>query len=347
MVSSHKKSYSRGFTLVELLVVIAIIGILIGMLLPAVQAVREAARRIQCANNIKQSALACLSYESAHQEFPPGRLGYDQNIDHPLWGEYGQGNAGVGSQTGLKLESEGASVFVSILPFIEQQNAYDLINLNEVPIWSANTSWAPTSDPIVAASIAVISQQLPVYVCPSDNLEPTCQAAHGVDIQPATGSYAGCMGNAVPGVQNTKKYLGFGNPNLANGTFLYVRGVTIGDITDGTTNTLFIGETQEGHRTGQSNIWSNGNRFTSSLRGTSTPMNFPLDPNGADGLVFSGSVSGAAGGRCNGGFGSFHTGGANFGFGDGSVHFLSESINPITYSAIGSRNGGEVFESVF
>ena len=157
------------------------------MLLPAVQAVREAARRIQCANNIKQSALACLSYESAHQEFPPGRLGYDKDRSNSqLWGTnqqglYGQGNVGVGSQTGLKLESEGASVFVTILPFIEQQNAYDIINLNEVPIWSANATWAPTSDPIVAASIAVISQQLPVYVCPSDNLEPTCQAAHGVD----------------------------------------------------------------------------------------------------------------------------------------------------------------------
>lgn len=343
MTSIPKKASSKGFTLVELLVVIAIIGILIGMLLPAVQAVREAARRIQCANNVKQFALGAHNFESAHQHFPPGRLGYDST--GTIFDSFGRGNMGTGASTGLVLATEGASVFVTLLPFIEQANAYDLINLNEVPIWSANTSWAPVSNPIVAASIATISEQLPVYVCPSDNLEPTCQGSHGVDIEPATGSYAGSMGNAAPGIGNEKKYIGAtggGRPNQANGVFLYVQGIGIGEITDGTTNTILFGETQEGHRSGQSNIWSNGNRFTSSMRSTSTPLNFPLDPNGSDGLVFSGSVSGAAGGRCNGGFGSFHTGGANFGFGDGSVNFISESVDTIVYSAIGTRSGGEV-----
>jgi len=348
MASPHRKTSSKGFTLVELLVVIAIIGILIGMLLPAVQAVREAARRIQCANNVKQFALGAHNYESAHQNFPPGRLGYD-SMNSNVFDRFGRANLGTGSSTGLALATEGASVFVTLLPFVEQANAYDLINLEEVPIWSANTTWAPTSNAIVAASISVISEQLPVYVCPSDNLEPVCQGAHGVDIEPATGSYAGSMGNATPGIGNNKKYVGStaGGPNQANGLFLYVQGIGIGEVTDGTTNTIFFGETQEGHRSGQSNIWSNGNRFTSSMRSTSTPLNFPLDPNGTDGLVFSGSVSGASGGRCNGGFGSFHTGGANFGFGDGSVHFLSESIETATYSFLGTRSGGEVFESVF
>ena len=349
MLSPQRKSHSRGFTLVELLVVIAIIGILIGMLLPAVQAVREAARRIQCANQVKQIALACHSYESAHGNFPAGRKGYDKR-NGSFYDRFGAATQGTGPNTGLDLGLEGASVFVTILPHIEQQNAFDLINLGEVPIWSADTSWAPTSDPIVAASIAIISQQIPVFVCPSDNLEPVCEGSHGVDIQPATGSYAGCMGNAPAGAENTKKYAGFStgsSPNLANGMFVYVKGFTIAEMNDGTTNTVFFGETQEGHRSGQSNIWSNGNRYTSSLRSTATPMNFPLDPNGTDGVVFSGFVSGAAGGKCNGGFGSFHTGGANFGFGDGSVHFLNEGIDLAVYSALGSRNGGEVLDNVF
>ena len=350
MIPSRSKSLPRGFTLVELLVVIAIIGILIGMLLPAVQAVREAARRIQCANQVKQIALACHTYESAHSSFPPGRNGYDKR--NPLfYNKFGTANSGTGGNTGLKLDLAGASVFVLILPHIEQQNVHDLVNLDEVPIWSDDAGWTDVSKPIIAASIAVISGQIPVYVCPSDNLDPVCEGSHGEDIKPGTGSYAGCMGNAPAGAENQKKYIGFStatSPNLANGTFLYAKGVLIGEITDGTTNTIFFGETQEGHRGGQSNIWSNGNRYTSSLRSTATPMNFPLNENGIDGNEFDGLVSGAAtGGVCNGGFGSFHTGGANFGFGDGSVHYLREDIDIGVYKNLGTRAGGEVLDDVF
>lgn len=119
------------------------------------------------------------------------------------------------------------------------------------------------------------------------------------------------------------------------------------EIVDGSSNTFFVGETIEGHRTGQSNIWSNGNRYTSSLRGTFTPLNFPLDPNDEDGIVFgsnTGWVSGADGGRCNGGFASSHAGGANFGFGDGRVTFIAENIEESVYRALSTRDGGEVVE---
>ena len=339
MIFNRKRT---GFTLVELLVVIAIIGILIGMLLPAVQAVREAARRIQCANNLKQIALACHNYESANMDFPSGRLGYDTKQGN-VWNMFGRSRVGNAPSTGLNVESEGASLFVQILPFIEGNNENNIINLEEVPIWSAST-WAVASDPIVGACLAVLSEQQPSFVCPSDVLEPTCQGAHGVEssLSPGTGSYAGCMGDASPGIQNEKKYKGFGNPNQTTGIFMYVQGVEIGEISDGTSNTIMLGETTEGHRSGQSNIWSNGNRFTSSLRSCSTPLNFPLDPNGTDGVVFNGSVSGADGGRCNGGFSSSHTGGANFALSDASVRFVADNIAVIPYAATATRNGGEV-----
>ena len=333
-----------GFTLVELLVVIAIIGILIGMLLPAVQSVREAARRTQCANNVRQTLLALHNYESTFQEFPPGRKGYDTDQSN-IWNRFGAATMGSSSLTGLNLEREGASVFATILPQLEQGNSLNVINLDHVPIWSAGT-WTSTF-PLVLDSINIIGQQIPTYVCPSDNLLPICQGSHGSNIEAATGSYAACMGDADCGIENQKKYKGFstpGSPNLATGMFLYVTGLKLNDLFDGTSNTIFVGETIEGHRGGQSNIWSNGNRFTSSMRTTATPLNFPLDPNGRDGLNFSGLVTGAdnPAGLCNGGFASNHPSGANFAFGDGSVSFVRESINFEIYMALSTRAGGEI-----
>ena len=314
------------------------------MLLPAVQQVREAARRIQCANNVRQIMIGLHNYESSFQAFPAGRRGYD-TLQGNIWNLFGQSSMGTSALTGLDLRREGASVFAAILPQLEQNNVLNAIDLDHVPIWSAGNWTTPV--PAVQQAVEVIGQQIPTYVCPSDNLLPVCQASHGAGIEAATGSYAACMGDAECGIENQKKYKRFrtaNTPNLATGVFLYVAEIGLREIFDGTSNTIFVGETIEGHRGGQSNIWSNGNRFTSSMRTTATPLNFPLHPNGRDGLDFSGTVSGADNpdGQCNGGFASNHSGGANFGFGDSSVTFVRESVDLQLYMSLSTRAGNEI-----
>ena len=137
--------HTGGFTLVELLVVIAIIGILVALLLPAVQAAREAARRVQCANNMKQIALALCAYETGYGVYPPGRVGYDK-------GSRGR-------------KEVGTSALVLILPQLELQNIYDLFNFRNGP-WGYNSTW------FLGTNAAAIAARPSVYVCPSDESPP-------------------------------------------------------------------------------------------------------------------------------------------------------------------------------
>jgi len=307
--ATQRRALARGFTLVELLVVIAIIGVLVALLLPAVQAAREAARRMQCGNNMKQIITALHAYVSSTGVFPPGRVGND-----------------LGSAP--QHEKVGTSGFVMILPHIEQQALYDMFDFSDGP-WTYNDTWYQGSNS------AAIAERPQVYVCPSDESEPFSEntvvgGSYKIDGEAATGSYALVAGTigAAGGLSNVIKYSN-------TGVFFYSETMTIGDITDGLSHTVLVGEVVEGHTKNSSNIWSRSLREMDSFRSTSNPLNtWPSEP------IYMSNY----GLKVNGAFASRHPGGANFAFGDGHVEFLEENIALDVYRALSTRDGNEVFD---
>jgi len=306
----HQPLIRRGFTLVELLVVIAIIGILVGLLLPAVQAAREAARRMQCSNNLKQLGLAMHNYESAHKRFPSGTVyvwplapAPDLNVAIP------QGNWGWGAL---------------VLPFIEQNNLHNQIGVSQM-------SMPQSMD--IPANLAAMRTPVPSFRCPSDN---------GPELN--TGRlFSSASGNVANQSLATSNYVAVNSSNelrrnkgvpggSANGMFAMNAGTKIGEITDGTSNTLMIGERcwQLAHNQGGMHINNAAVVFgTRGVRQNSeagladclAAGNYKLNfrsfwpaPNGST----------AAGARRA--FSSQHTGGAMFARADGSVSFVSDSI---------------------
>jgi prepilin-type N-terminal cleavage/methylation domain-containing protein/prepilin-type processing-associated H-X9-DG protein len=315
----------RGFTLVELLVVIAIIGILIALLLPAVQAAREAARRSQCTNNLKQIGLAMHNYNDRSKVFPFGYL----------------------ETTTPALELHRRTCWAQeIWPFIEQGPLYDKY-MQDLNLW------------VMDVPPEIRDAQIPAYQCPSDGSQPAYGGSGGrrSNADGAQGNYVVCTGDGLndpnDATQDGMPYNSRNNP--LRGIFWENSHTKFSDIIDGTSNTLLASEgivrgsdvagpTGSGWG-GAGGYWGGaphgGYGFT-----TLEPPNSPLPD-----LIYSCKDENFPQAPCRGTGGtlphynfarSYHPGGANFAIADGSVRFISETIDLPTYHAIGTRRQGEV-----
>lgn len=315
---------ATAFTLVELLVVIAIIGILIALLLPAVQSAREAARRTQCTNNLKQFGIALHNYHNAKRILPPGRLGCDGLATAPCTGQ-------------TAAQRAGHSAFLFLLPHLEETQLYALIDQN-LPFWSQDTTWWTPNH------LQVVAARPKVMVCPTDTAEPfslntTHSASAGRETtytlpagnKAAIGSYAFVSGRY--GIVDTLQDAKYDNTGL----FYYVIKFRLTQCTDGLSKTATVGEVMDGHLQDSSNIWTRALRAVDTLRYTDNPVNtWPSQP------VYS-TLYGL---KVNGAFASRHPGGSQFLFGDGHVTFVNETISKTPYQAISTRAGSESNSSI-
>ncbi len=294
----------RGFTLIELLVVIAIIAVLIGLLLPAVQAAREAARRAQCVNNLKQLGLGSHNYADAHGTFPLG--GY---VTNPSAG---------GTFAGAAWER---GVLVPLLPFIEQSPLYNAYNANVRYTEPANTT--------------ILRVGFSTMWCPSDpKVSETGGVFYGYTV--AHNSYRGITGpwcspprgsaKTAQGLPNWQALIG-----NAMGMIYLQRAVSIAEVTDGTSNTLLFGEGSYGGLTSQDQYdwhWWMAGSYGDTMQSCMWPPNppktwdYPTPPFNSNSSLFPGNASPYLLSAS-----SFHPGGCNFAFTDGSIRFIKNTIN--------------------
>lgn len=308
-----------AFTLVELLVVIAIIGVLVALLLPAVQAARESARRASCTNNLKQIGIGLQNYSDTLRTLPPGRLGCDCNTSVP-----------DGCGTRPSSTRPGTSGFGLMLPMLEEKPLYDQIGWLNGAVAPATGCAGVTDDtagwntPTVAAAI---SARPKVFVCPSDISEKKSRVSPSY----STGSYAFMHGTQGPSYTTSQAM-----KHRNTGSFVYLAGIRMGEIGDGISNTIFVGEVIDAHIQESSNRWLIAGRHLDSLRSTENPINTK---------TATGSVLNLYGYKCSGAFASRHPNGGLFVFGDGHVSFVTDNIAQAVYEALATRNGGEAISA--
>ncbi len=383
-MKSVKNATRCGFTLIELLVVIAIIAVLIALLLPAVQSAREAARRAQCVNNLKQVGLATLNFESTYTTLPADvvRLAQaDPNTD---------AQAAVPTAAG--------SYLMQLLPYLEQSNVYNLINISQSTF---NTANIPVSSGMHSGTNTAYSIAINAFLCPSSPGPATINYYNanwgpygngGGDVCTPGAAGGGSVSNLnppptqiwgrtdyfpIPGISQVPLLAAgmspgyvtaVGNPVTVSATTPAINSGTITDpaiggtirlasITDGTSNTLIVSEC------GSKPIGYNGKRqmYRSEVNGL--PVDGIIEPvssgGGAWADQFTYSIIAGAQGRQNGIRGgtcminctsnneifSFHPGGANGLFADGSVHFLKDSLSVPIVAALVTRAGSEIISA--
>jgi prepilin-type N-terminal cleavage/methylation domain-containing protein/prepilin-type processing-associated H-X9-DG protein len=324
----HQRASSRSeqaFTLVELLVVIAIIGILVALLLPAIQAAREAARRMSCSNNLKQDGVAIQNYHNVHKNYPPARPGPD-GTDSREFQDFAQPR-GPRSEGKKGYLMSGASGFVLLLPFLEEQALYDQCEIEKGEgIWLSNesgTTWRTTNKE------QAIGQRPGFVVCPSSQTLPQSEDLYqNWSVIPATGTYAFSAGHRGVNRWGCRPcQMKYHN----SGIHLYYTRISEKEITDGTSKTMSIGETVDGHKRDSSNIWTYAERYLNSLRVTEVALNTPT--------TFEGQPCGDNPAVNNGAFASHHPGGGQFVFADGHVEFITDNIDLDTYQNLSTIAG--------